>query len=139
MPDLVDYKNPNRAAAYSLRCHRSRKPDYTDLRLQMSSALALEFLASLRTWLAQDDDEAIDYIYREVDTFLRKSEFSRVDDILRAVDISSLPVVSLLAFVSITNAPRSLLPARPGFVARVRQHLASVEPNRVEELLAGIE
>jgi hypothetical protein len=86
-----------------------------------------------------DPEDAIDLIYAEVDTLLREGSFARVDEILDQVEAASLPVVPLLAFVSITNAARDVLAARHGFVARVRQHLARVEPGRVEELLAGLE
>jgi hypothetical protein len=85
------------------------------------------------------DDDAVDVIYAGFDTLLSRSAFAAVDEVLRAVDVTVLSPVKLLAFVSITNAPREHLAARSDFVARVRRHLMTVEPQRVEALLAGIE
>lgn len=147
MPTLIELRDRVHAPTHA-RCRRSRS--YTDLlsnqkvqRLSSqwptSSGAAIAFLNELRNVLQDDSDLAVDYVYREIDALLRREDFSRVDDILKAMDVQSLPVLPLLAFVSITNAPRSSLSARTSFVGRVRRHLEQIEPNRVGELLVGIE
>jgi len=96
------------------------------------------FLARVRgATTASDPDDGLDLIYHEIDALLREGAFPQVDAILSAVDMT-LPVVYLLAFVSITSAARVYVAWKP-FLDRVRQHLSRVEPERVEELLRGFE
>jgi hypothetical protein len=92
-----------------------------------------------RVQAAGDSDDALDLIYTEIDCLLRGASFERVDEILGAVDPSTMVITSLLAFVSITYAPRERLRSRARFVARIREHLTSVDPARVDALLAGLE
>ena len=86
---------------------------------------------------ASDPDDGLDLIYHEMDALLRDGAFPQVDAILSAIDMT-LPVVYLLAFVSITSAARGHVAWKP-FLDRVREHLSRVEPDRVEELLRGFE
>ena len=91
---------------------------------------------------ASDPDDGIEMIYTEVDALLRKSLFGDVDTLLAALDattMSSLSLIHVLAFVSITHAAREHLIARPAFMGRVRQHFTAIEPERTEGLLAGFE
>ena len=88
----------------------------------------------------EDSDDAIAFIYSEVDALLRKGEFGVVANLLSAIAPSEFDFVCLLGFVSITRAARvPLAEARSTFVARVRSHIAQRDPNRVDELLLGLE
>lgn len=89
---------------------------------------------------AADEDDQIDIVYTGIDSRLRHGRFEEVDEILAGItdaQMAEMPTVCLLAWVSITHAAAHVLPDRPVFLARVRQHLELVEPNRVEELLQG--
>lgn len=89
---------------------------------------------------ATDEDERIDIVYVGIDSRLRHGRFEEVDEILAGitdVQMAAMPIVCLLAWVSITHAAAHVLPDRPNFLARVRRHLEQVEPNRVEALLQG--
>ena len=82
-------------------------------------------------------EDHLDRIYSEVDALLCDGRFGAVDERLRTTDVASLPVVQLLALVSITEAASDRLAERRPFLARVRQHLTEVEPHRVDALLIG--
>lgn len=147
MPSFVELKDDAKPS-WMPRC-RARKQDYADLRDpqpgdnpasgRLPAGQPAPAIDLLRRIASSDPDEAIELIYAEVDALLRADSFTHVDELLGTVDTSALSVVHLLAFVSITYAPRDCLSARAGFVARVRQRFAKVEPDRVEELLAGFE
>lgn len=95
-----------------------------------------------RVLATSDEDDGIEMIYREVDARLRQGRFTDVDTLLAGIDgaaLTTLPVVYLLAFVSITHAAAEHLHARPTFLARVRAQIAAAEPLAVDELLAGFE
>lgn len=100
-----------------------------------------ETLLSRVTALASvDDDAGIDVIYEEVDSMFRAGQFATVDAILAGIDdaaIAALPIVHSLAFLSITCVAAGYLPARPGYLGRVRKYLEVVEPDRVDALLWG--
>jgi hypothetical protein len=102
-------------------------------------AVAASALASkIRERASEDPDEAVFFIYREVDALLRHGAF-RVCDLLLTEDFSTLKTVHLLALLSITSPARGELNCRGDFAKLVRARLSQTEGSRVEELLAGIE
>jgi hypothetical protein len=92
----------------------------------------------VRQVIADDEDAAIDLIYTTIDAHLRAGQFATVDGVLSAVPLD-LPIVHLLAFVSISRAARDELSSWRPFVRRVRDHLTEVAPERVDRLLAHLE
>jgi hypothetical protein len=106
--------------------------------LGATHSAALAFLEQLRAAIVTDADEALDLVYSTIDELLRQGDFRQVDEMLASVS-TSLPIVHLLAFVSISRTARGDLHAWRPLVERVRAHLSKVVPNRVEELLAGFE
>ena len=147
MPTLVELKDDAAKSSYRRACptRRARQKDYADFRDEnpsgrISAAPPSPGVDLMRRIQEADTDDAIDMIYSEVDALLRQGEpFTSVDDLLAGIDVSALPTVHLLAFISITFAARVPLVARKDFVRRVRARLAETEPRRVEELLAGFE
>jgi len=122
------------------RC-RQRKRGYVDLHVENPVSPGIELLGRIREAArSPDPDDGIELIYSEFDSRFSRALFSHIDELLGALDpVKELPVVHLLAIASITNAARERLTARAMFVARVREHLESVDATRVEELLAGLE
>src|SRR5262245_40589331 len=125
MPDLLDLKEENRPTMRpSCRGSRARRHDYTDMRnprpgerpssgrisvapRSVVEPLPNDLLERVRECAnAEEPDDGIALIYTEVDALLRRGAFPEVDALLGAVDASSLPVVHLLAFVSITCAAK---------------------------------
>ncbi|MFI5298177.1 MAG: hypothetical protein ACHREM_08775 [Polyangiales bacterium] len=86
------------------------------------------------------EEEILDLVYREVDDRLLAGEFDAVSRILDAVDLEKLTTVVALAFASITRlAAHELTESRPAFMARLRKILEIVDPERVDDLLQGLE
>lgn len=85
------------------------------------------------------DFDAIDRIYQEVDALLIADSFSRVDEMLDAVDVTAIGTGPALAYATITFAARERLRARVPYVARLREHLTKTRPGDVGALLAGLE
>lgn len=85
------------------------------------------------------DDDEVFAIYDRVDQLHREGRFADVDAILEALDVGGSETIVLLAYVSITRPARTELRAREAFVARVRERLTRVDPERVDDLLAGLE
>lgn len=85
------------------------------------------------------EDEALDVIYAMADGCFRAGAFGVVDEQLASLDPSELPTVLGLAWASITSAAADKLPHRAGYMTRLRAHLETTEPDRVDELLAGFE
>lgn len=83
-------------------------------------------------------EEALDLIYQEIDTLLRHSLFELVDKILREVD-RNLPTVILLGFATITCIARKHLGEYVFYVSMLRDELTRRDPNRVNDLLMGLE
>ena len=88
---------------------------------------------------AGDSDDALDLIYTEIDRLLQNALFEQVDEVLDAIDPSTMAAAPLLAFVSITYAPREHLRSRSQFVARVRERLTTFDAAHADALLAGLE
>ena len=84
-----------------------------------------------------EDDDSVMRIYLAADSALTAGRFGEVDAMLAAVDVPAESIIDLLARVSITQAAADHLPSRPAFVANVRRHLAAVDPERAEALMAG--
>jgi hypothetical protein len=121
---------------------RSRQRSYAELRIQNPASPGVELLGSIREAArSADPEDAIEFIYTELDSRFLKGLFDDVDELLEALDPrkESLTVLHLLAVTSITSAAKDRLRNRAAFVQRVREHLAKVEAGRVEELLAGLE
>ncbi len=84
-----------------------------------------------------DEDAELLLIYSTVDELLRAGEFEQVDNLLLAQDWRKLPLVQLLAYVSITDAAKHRLKRRHHFMERVKVRLRRETPDRIDELLKG--
>lgn len=96
-----------------------------------------QLLVDARSLIVDGDDDAIDAIYSNVDGLLRAAQFDEVDGLLRAIDADSVPIVRLLAFMSISHVARDRVTAWESFYARVRERIQREHPDRVDELLVG--
>ncbi len=97
-------------------------------------------LVGLRLSIALlDDPEDTGFlIYEAIDALMSAGDFAAVDAFLWE-DWSRLSTLNLLAILSISEAARELLAERSGFAAKVREWLTTREPERVDELLRGLE
>jgi hypothetical protein len=108
--------------------------------VEESGEIPRDLVHRIEAAIAADADDAVDFIYAEVDQHLRDGAFADVQDLLRALDLAKLDVVHMLAIASITRAAREQLDdARTDYLGRLRRRLAEVDPDRVEELLSGLE
>ena len=87
---------------------------------------------------AEDEEDGIDVIYSRVDEAHRRGEFTSVDRVLAGV-WEDLPMIYSLALLSITLPARGELREREGFARRLRARLVRDDPERVEQLLVGLE
>lgn len=84
--------------------------------------------------------DQLDDIYQSIDAMMTVGEFAMVDDVLRAVDVSErTPTLVLLGYASITSAAREHLRQRAAYMERLRAYLKAVDPENVDEVLAGFE
>jgi hypothetical protein len=77
-------------------------------------------------------------VYIRVDEQLNAGRFADVERDLAAVDVATLPVVLLLAWLSITHAAKEHLPGRDAFADAVKTRLEREDPERAEDLLRGL-
>lgn len=85
-----------------------------------------------------DLQDGVFFIYSTIDELLTHGSFELCDQILRS-NFDNLPVVHLLALLSITLPARHELKQRETFSKRVRTHIMKKDSSRAEELLAGLE
>lgn len=85
------------------------------------------------------EDEMLEHVYTSVDKLLRAECFRTVDTILSDLRPHTLPAVVGLAYASITFAAKDKLTQRAAYMTRLRDHLSSVVPGEVDELLRGID
>lgn len=84
-------------------------------------------------------NEQLDSIFDEIDDLLLAEDFEGVELILRGVDILNTDTTLLLGYLTITLVAAEDLPYRAGFFNAVKSHLQSIEPDRVDALLKGLE
>jgi hypothetical protein len=84
-----------------------------------------------------EDEDAIDTIYRTIDKAMRDGRMMDVDLVLWEMH-PKVSVVRALAFLSITLPAKAYLPSRKHYADRVSAFLRRVDPDRHDELLAGI-
>lgn len=89
--------------------------------------------------MEKDDDAKIDLIFDEVDRLYEARGFEAVNEALQKIDVESLEVPLLIAWLGITLSAKEHLPYREKFVKRTREHLQKVEPERVDRLLERLE
>lgn len=123
---------------------------WSDLRSRASSAPRRESTpsrgAATAAWLpdlyvavvAGRNDEAVDMVYQRFDELLSAEQFEACDDLLRAVDLGRLNVVTMMAVVSITRVADAKLERRARVVDRVRDRIVALEPLRANALLAVV-
>lgn len=97
------------------------------------------FLGIFLSAARPSEDDGIELIYEVIDDMMSSGSFALIDDILSAVDVMKFRTTHLLAFLSITFPAKTLLKERARYFARVRSYFEAVEPNRVDQLLAGLE
>ncbi len=142
--DAVFELDPGPSSVSSQRAAESSPSVPPSLRALQDPAIeseAASFLVTVRE-IARDDEpeDALDLIYQGVDRFMRGGRFDVCRAIIASADAEALPLVHALAFASITQPAREHLgSSRVGYVARLRDRLLRTDPERVEELLAGIE
>lgn len=100
-------------------------------------------VACLSRYIRETADEleperGIDVIYTSLDELLRSKKFFICDQLLTE-DFDDLPVVHVLAILSITEPARYVLTNRAGFARRLRKRLTREDPERVDNLLVGLE
>jgi hypothetical protein len=108
-------------------------------RLPRDESSSLTWLGDVYSLVAQGRFEAaIDVLFRNVDALLLAGQFSRCNELLRAIDLKRLDTNLLVGALSITVSAADRLPGRAHFVERVARQLEVLAPGRVERLLAGL-
>lgn len=84
------------------------------------------------------DAEALDVMFRHINTLLCEDQFSKCNDLLRAIDLQRLDTHLMIGLLSITLAASSILPFRSQLVSNIESRLRKLAPDRVERLLNGL-
>ena len=85
------------------------------------------------------DENDVDVVYDIIDEMLcHGKKFPQVDDILAKVDVTQLSITLMLSYLTITAAASDLLPNRRALYDRIHQHLTTIDPERVDDLLHGL-
>lgn len=83
-------------------------------------------------------DDAIDLLFKRMNTALEQQNFSACNSALMALDLKRIDIDLMIGFLSITLPARSALAYRAKLVAKIERLLNDVAPNRVSALLAGL-
>lgn len=86
-----------------------------------------------------EEEDEVQRIYSRVDDRLRAGDFAQVDVWLRQALHHRMSTIRTLALVSITRAAKDKLSDREAYVRHARAQFAETDPDRVEELLVGLE
>lgn len=105
-------------------------------------ATAVQIIAEIRERDLYDtsdgEDPALDFIYGTLDALLRAGDFATVDAVLAAV-VADLSTVALLGLLSITSPAAPSLAQRAPFARDVRAILTDHDPERVDDLMRGLD
>lgn len=99
----------------------------------------LIFFSQFKEKLLVSKEDALLFIYVEIDDLLRKNQFDMIDLILKSSFNKSLSTIDFLALLSITFPAKNKLKYRNEFAKYVRRYITERDPNRAEELLSGLE
>lgn len=83
------------------------------------------------------ESQRLDYIFNTLDDWLLKGECGKVNQVLEQVDTNTWDIVYLIGYLTITLTWP--LPARPEFFQKVKERLQQEAPERVENLLRGLD
>jgi hypothetical protein len=102
---------------------------------------SIDFIAQLKRTLREEgEDEAMRFVYRYFYSLRKEQNYRLCERILEDVDVSPLPPVVLIAFLTITAPLRKQLPNRTAFYSRARAAIESVRsPDATSKLLVGLE
>lgn len=88
---------------------------------------------------AVNDRTCLRIIFNEIDDLCLNGEFSEVDNILKEVDVTKLNISNMVAFLAITLQARNFLKERINYFKRVKSRLEEIDPERIDNLLKGLE
>ena len=86
-----------------------------------------------------DEDGALDLIYDSVYEMCRVGEFMKLNEFLRCIRLEDCSINIWLGILTSTHPAKNKLPYRSEFFTKVKDHLKETDPNRVEDLLRGLE
>jgi len=81
----------------------------------------------------------LDFLFDNIEDSLIADQFDYVNGILQSLDIQSLEIVYLLAFLNLTKHWKQSLPYRDTFYALVSERLTTEDPKRKEALLMNLD
>jgi hypothetical protein len=84
-------------------------------------------------------DRKIDHIFEHIDEKFQSGNFNEVNEMLKLIKIDNKTSYELIAYLSITLLAKDKLPYRTEFMAKVRERLEVITPDRVEKLMKGLE
>lgn len=119
--------------------HNLSRPIGFDLDpMSLAQRIALSLIRQIRSRALGDEDEGVFFIYDNVDSLLAQGSFLTCDRLLRE-HFDDLPLIFELALLSITWPAKDALSHRASFAQRLRARLTREDPERVEDLLSGLE
>jgi hypothetical protein len=86
-----------------------------------------------------DIDDIIDFIYDVIDTLNTDGLFTEVDEILRTLDVTRIPIDLQLAYLSITIPARDKLKERADLYKRCVENFGQKDSREAQKLFCGLE
>lgn len=94
------------------------------------------FLERLYGW-SDSIERELDFILATFDDLFCEGSFSRVNQILKSIEVDKLDTSILIGFLSFSCCARDELEFYDSFVSLVEEHLKVIEPDRWERLMRG--
>lgn len=99
----------------------------------------MNFLEKLYQFDKNKIDSTIDFIFDYFDDAFLNNNFQECDDILEKLDLNKIPIVLMISFLTITLAAKSKLKNRINFYKKVEEKIKEKEPEKLKDLLYGLE